>query len=455
MLFVHLSDIHFNNLLSFDPDQGTRDALLDDLDRQLRAIGREADAILVPGDIAFGGKAADYALAATWLEDVCKVAGCSPQSVMVCPGNHDVDQEVAAGALVSGLRAQLRGPPLRLGDPAVDWSDHDRRLEGFMSDRASAVELGKPLVDYNDFASRFGCGCDPSAKQLFWEKEFPLGSLRLSIRGINSALISSREDTDENLYVGGRATLFRREPDVARLVMCHHPTSWLMDGIAVRDRLNVDCQVQLFGHEHDSRVVETPRYIQVFAGALQPERTSPPWAPAYNLISIEEATGQDSPCIAVEVIARDWQPRPPQFVTHFFEDGAVTKRCIVTLPLARRPRPAVLSTPAGPAHRDSPGPPATAPQVAADGNARGEGPTVTTDEDAARLTPEIAWRFFRLPPHRRRSIISGMGLVVMAEEGLPDFARMEHSLRRAEESGRVVELVAEVGKAEATIGGSR
>ncbi len=455
MLFVHLSDIHFNHTLAFDPDQATRDALLDDLDRQLRRIDADAAAILVPGDIAYAGKAADYALAATWLEEVCHVAGCCPQSVMVCPGNHDVDQEVAAGALVSGLRAQLRGPSLPVGDQAADWSDHDTRLEKFMATPASAVELGRPLVDYNDFASRFGCGCDPSARQLFWEKEFPLGGLRLSIRGISSALISSREDSEGNLYVGGRATLFRREPDVARLVMCHHPTNWMMDGPAVRDRLNDGCQVQLFGHEHDSRTVDTPRYIQVFAGALQPERKRAPWRPAYNIISIEEAAGRGRPSIAVEVIARDWQSRPAQFSPHLFEDGEATKKCVIALPLTRRPRlpaipvPGVQATPGVPA-----GSTEAADLVAQEGGVREEEPTVTAEQDAARLSPEIAWRFFRLPPHRRRAIIAALNLAVPAEDGLPDFARMEHSLRRAEEAGRMVELLAELGRVEAIIAGT-
>ena len=449
MLLVHLSDIHFDHRHKFDPDRRVRDALLEDLDRQVQVLGR-ACAILVSGDIAFGGKTEDYGLAAEWLEKVCKVAGCDPESVMVCPGNHDVDQDVAAEELVAGLRASIRAArPLDVADESVKWSEHDRVLGRIVADTASAVNIGKPLLQYNDFAARFGCGYDPSASQLYWEKSMPLGQLTIRIRGLNSAMLSSRGNDKNQLYVGGHATDFEREPDIVRIVMCHHPENWLMDGKAVRDRLDEACQIQLFGHEHDSRVLPTDRYVKIFAGALQPERTAGPWCPAYNLISVTEAVGEPRPTVRVEVRARDWHSRPAQFAPHHFEDGDPVRVCKIVLPHRRREptwanptvQPPVAET-ATVTERS------LAMPRSADTGERTEAAPMAEDDQPVLLSPELSWRFFRLPPHRRRAIIKNLRLGSASDSALPDFAKMEHSLRRAESLGCIRELSAEVTQAE-------
>ena len=450
LLFVHLSDIHFDHRHVFDPDRGVRDALLEDLDRQVQALG-PASAVLVSGDIAYGGKAADYELAAKWLEEVCGAAGCAPRSVMVCPGNHDVNQDVADGELVGGLRALIRSAePLNVADEAARWSRHDKILGRVIADTSSAVQIGGPFVEYNDFAARFGCGCDPSAKQLFWEKSFLLGQLTVRVRGLNSALLSSRGDDRQNLYVGCHATDFEREPDVLRIVMCHHPENWLMDGRSVRDRLDEACQIQLFGHEHDARLLATDRFVRIFAGALQPDRSGSPWCPAYNLIRVEEIDGGERPMVRVEVHARDWQSRPAQFAPHHFEDGEPVRVSRVVLPHRRRPRvwppgplvqPALPEAPAMDAIADS-APPSM------DTGERTEAVPMPEEDYQAVLSPELSWRFFRLPPHRRRAMIKKLHLESPSDKGLPDFAKMEHSLKRAQSTGRIPELMAELATAE-------
>lgn len=449
MLFVHISDIHFENHAGFDPDSGVREALLEDLDRQVAMLGN-ATAILVSGDIAYSGKAVEYGLAATWLEEVCGVAGCEPNAVLVCPGNHDVDLVKADGGLVGGLRASLRAATqLPITDESAKWSAHDKLLGGFVSNTDSAIQLSSPLTDYNDFASRFGCGCDPSANRLFWETDMPLGSLALRIRGLNSALISSREDRPGNLFVGRQATDFGRQPGIVRMVMCHHPVNWLMDRNSIRDRLDEGCQIQLFGHEHDSRVDASDRTVRIFGGCLQPDRKNAPWWPAYNLISIVDCPGGDRPTVEVEVHGRNWQSRPAQFVPHHFEDGEAVKRCKIVLPRRRSVR-AERSAANGHSAPEAANLDASEQSVVEEeGVAEVEMEVVVGDIRPPALSPELAWRFFRLPPHRRREIIGKLKLGADEDAALPDFAKMQHCLRRADAGGRVPDLMIEVEAAEA------
>ena len=56
--------------------------------------GQAVQAILVGGDIAYRGAAAEYDAALAWLEELAKECGCPMERVFVIPGNHDVDRSI-------------------------------------------------------------------------------------------------------------------------------------------------------------------------------------------------------------------------------------------------------------------------------------------------------------------------------------------------------------------------
>ena len=148
--FVHLSDIHFNNRIAsfgFDPDRALRGILTQDIAEMREKWGR-ADAVLVTGDIAFSGKRAEYEDAAAWLDEVCDAAGCGKESVLMCPGNHDVDQEV------------IRSNPLiQDGHDAVRRGqthfDRDTALTSRLVQPDARALFYSPISAYNDFAARY------------------------------------------------------------------------------------------------------------------------------------------------------------------------------------------------------------------------------------------------------------------------------------------------------------
>lgn len=155
MIIAHLSDLHL--------DGGTRSE-----DRVaavmafLGGLAKPIDAIVVTGDIADHGAAAEYARAAELLRH--------PAPVLMCPGNHDDRAAFRAGLL--GLAAS--GDPIDLAHEvggvlfALCDSTIPGRGEGFLADETLAwldgvlaggdgpavvafhhppVEVGVPLVD--------------------------------------------------------------------------------------------------------------------------------------------------------------------------------------------------------------------------------------------------------------------------------------------------------------------
>src|SRR5215813_5173946 len=97
LTFPHLSNIHFNqrHAVGWDPDDVLRDALMVDLRHVISEHG-PVDHVVVTGDIAFSGQSQEYGALRTWLADVYAVT-CKPSgSVLVVPGNHDVNRSVAS-----------------------------------------------------------------------------------------------------------------------------------------------------------------------------------------------------------------------------------------------------------------------------------------------------------------------------------------------------------------------
>src|ERR1700733_1352293 len=120
MLFLHISDIHFRRREIGEPDDPNR-ALRNDMVQDVRymrnKIGRNADGILISGDIAYFGVDEEYDYAYHWLEtELCPAAGCSVQNTFVVPGNHDIDRSKEVGPAQIAARESLRTVDVRRVD---------------------------------------------------------------------------------------------------------------------------------------------------------------------------------------------------------------------------------------------------------------------------------------------------------------------------------------------------
>jgi 3',5'-cyclic AMP phosphodiesterase CpdA len=184
LVFLHLSDIHFNKKWHdhYELDSDLRDQLGNDVAVMAKRLPK-IRGVLISGDIAFSGKKEEYDIAFEWLKGLCSLAGCREQDVWCVPGNHDVDRSVyESSKLLRDMHDNLR---------PQNPDDIDDRIAEYLRDKMAAPLLFEPLARYNDFAAKFGCASQPSP--LAWHQDLPLndGSV-LRVYGINSTLASDK-----------------------------------------------------------------------------------------------------------------------------------------------------------------------------------------------------------------------------------------------------------------------
>lgn len=417
--FVHLSDIHFSNRVAgfgFDPDREIRNRLLIDIEKRCAELGRP-NALLVSGDIAYAGKRSEYENAAQWLDSICDAVGCARDAVYLCPGNHDVDQQV-----------------IRDNSMIADSQDAVRREQTlFEQDRALSSRLVQPVArdlfyaplrEYNEFAARYGSTFYADGESFAWDRDFVLndGSI-LRLRAMNSAILSGLQDAERTLFLGSRAWTMPMATDVEYMSMTHHPPSWLLDRREAEGALNGIARIQLSGHEHDQRIVPGRDWVKLYAGSVNPHRAEPNWRPGYNIFEVFVEDG-DARKMIIDVHAREWQGEPPQFRALEDVNNERVHRTKIDLPPLRRVRGASGANPRAVGALNDAAPSAARTDAAA------PVPTMRV----------IVNRFFRLSQSQKNEIVGSLGLAEDEDNRLPDFERFKLALQRAQRGARLAEV---------------
>lgn len=424
---VHLSDIHFNfrnGLIGFDPDEALRTELVRDLENLLGNAGGSADAIVVSGDIAYGGKREEYEHASRWLDVLCKVCECHQNAVYVCPGNHDVDQQVVS-----------QNPLLRDAQQAVrlarDNPERNTALRERLTDASAQALFYSPLSEFNEFAGRYGCSFFADVSSYAWEDDLQMSDASvLRLRGLNSILLSGLEDQKNSLFLGENAYSIPNEAGVEYLTICHHPPSWFLDSRPFQDTLTSRARIHLFGHEHDQRIHVGQDHVTVFAGAVHPHRAEPQWKPGYNLLEVDVVSDGVQRRMDIKIHVREWQRQPPfQFRAHEGRNNAQVHEMQFLLDDWIAGGTGVETVMESTGGSSNPG----------------EGHLVPPPDVMSRR--ELVNRFFRLSTSQKSEILGSLDLLdEPTDRRLPDFERFRRALLRANEQGllgRIAELIAQ------------
>lgn len=423
MLLLHLSDIHFRKGevgVAMDPNAHLRNELVLDAVSQCEKIGAAPQAILVSGDIAFGGDADEYAFALGWLDDLCKRCGTTLSAVFTIPGNHDVVRSIASRPLIQTIHRDIKN---------ASAGSLEGLLRGLLTDQEASRLLYESIGPYNSFAGQFFCDLLPSERTIA-HRDLTLndGSI-LRLSGFNSAFVSSAADKPGDLFVDPACTQLIRERGVEHLVMCHHPYGWLRQGDTLRDFLNDIARVQLFGHEHTNRIEMGRDWVRFAASAAHPDKTEPGWEPGYNLLEVSvDGQGGDRK-LNIRSHVRVWQQRPGEFRAKTDRGNDVFSQ---TIPLDAWTPAQSADTPAAAAE-----PPVVVP---ADNS---------TKPEAARSDPmdtlrDISIQFFKLTLSQKSAIAGKLNLLEEEDANQPDFERFRRVFVRARDRGLVGELDREI-----------
>jgi hypothetical protein len=149
--YIHLSDIHFGQ------EQGAavvinndaKERLIEDAAEQVkRHTGGSAKGLIVTGDIAFAGKASEYADAGKWLDRLANAVGCPPTAVKLVPGNHDIDRD------------RLSAGCTHLIDEIL--SRGEAKLDAFLANDDDCKTLYNRFIGYEPFALGYDCPLHPA-----------------------------------------------------------------------------------------------------------------------------------------------------------------------------------------------------------------------------------------------------------------------------------------------------
>ncbi len=283
MRFVQLSDIHFVK------DAGDPRELDGELRvgcvNQIAQLNKQTsiDAVLVCGDVAFGGQIGEYQRASAFLRDLTSRIGLKNENVFVVPGNHDIDRAITGTEAQAALRTGLRK-----GSDA----EREAQLGDALRDTADAAFLFEPLANYVSFAQGFDCPTSPHSPH--WDFSMVSDGVEVCLRGINTVLVShALDDTQDQRLLLGRFQV-PDEPTESRLnvTLAHHPREWVHDAKRIWKRLERRSGLLITGHTHAYEFLPTDAGGWLRAGALQPNRRETEWIPHFSIVDLEVRSEQ-------------------------------------------------------------------------------------------------------------------------------------------------------------------
>jgi hypothetical protein len=279
ILILHLSDIHFKT-------DRRKNKILERARTIVAAIQRAAAGarscfIVISGDIAFSGEAAQYDHAVAFIDELKGALAAEAPSieieVVVVPGNHDCDFSTA-----SGTRSFILD---RIGINDAEAVNAD--IVGEMT----AVQ-----EHFFQFASRAqvegDAGVLEGVRRLFYTRRFEVDGFKISFHCLNLAWMSRLNEPQGQLVFPLQLVEWEDEDVDLTVSVFHHPDRWLESANSrpFREHIERTSNLILTGHEHvaDSftkynRAGAVSEYVE---GAVLQD-SDEPWNSGFNLIEID------------------------------------------------------------------------------------------------------------------------------------------------------------------------
>jgi len=323
-MYIHLSDIHFGQ------EKGGRIIVHDDVKEQLIADAREllqklgikeAEGVIISGDIAYAGTKAEYEHAGQWLDRLTSAIGCHRTAVQVVPGNHDIDR----GEITSATQTII-DDIAKNGDVALDKyleADSDREM------------LYRRFHEYRIFAAAYDCPLDGEGTIGGNHLVKVAPDKYIKFHGINTALICSNNKTEEgSLLLGERQRVIPKLENIETVIIAHHPLHWLQDSNDAMLYIKNRSRIFISGHEHTPShkieiVNENLDLLLIASGAAVPPKADAVYTYCYNILTFDWDNNNDQ--LEVNIYPRVWDNEKKAFaedLLHFKEYPCIFKlRC--------------------------------------------------------------------------------------------------------------------------------
>lgn len=229
LAIVHLADLHVggNDVSEFVK---RRDALVADL----TALGIDHSILVVSGDVAFSGKPEQYDIAVgNFFHPLSDALDLSPESIQVCPGNHDIDRGVIAGIVRAGVASQL------------DDTETAKSLLGHPN------WIRPQQQGYLDFLEAIG----QDSADTYHARTLVIDGVTVGIACFDSAWLCLDDDSKQRIFLTG-TQVGALAGEVAhcdlKIAVLHHPLTWFhpSEVPVVQSDLRSGFDMILTGHLH-------------------------------------------------------------------------------------------------------------------------------------------------------------------------------------------------------------
>ena len=238
LAILHISDIHLQS--ASDHILGRASAIAG------AAAGILADAhaclLLCTGDVAYSGRAAEYALATDLFRELTKnITSHLPRSgsflgAIVLPGNHDCDftnEPADRQNLLERLKGEAAPPPTKSeSDTCLAPQAAFRRFRADLEASGLAIKPDRELNLTSVYTATIGVDS-------------------VSFTCCNTAWMSRlREQPGSIAFPADELGPRNDNPQTVTVTCLHHPTHWLANRREICERLNTTADIIITGHEH-------------------------------------------------------------------------------------------------------------------------------------------------------------------------------------------------------------
>ena len=321
---LHISDLHATpGRHAFRMHRVLGDSWKRNLDELLK--DGPFDLVCFTGDVAFAGRAEDYALAHTLLVQLLEPLGLPMERLFVVPGNHDIDREVGKESWDTLRKLQHHTE----AEALAEWMGQGKLPRGF--EKGQREQLLSRQAAYRGWVKNTLQRPDLLPENsphgtLGYRSTLRLPHLPFEIHviGLDSAWAAGNNDdsgklllTDEQVAMLTATADYKALPGL-RLALIHHPLEQLADGKYASRMLARNVDLLLRGHLHET-AIETlmePGLIsrQFAAGCLY---GSDRWPNACHAITLD--LDEQGRIQRYALRFRTWSPQGE----HWFDDGGV------------------------------------------------------------------------------------------------------------------------------------
>lgn len=251
--WLHVSDLHAGRPVSWDWVD-VRKAMIADIGETLLRIRVKPDFLFFTGDAAFGasGRAnpqdleSQFAAAAEFLQTLASAItpAIASNRIFIVPGNHDIDRRLRSTAVTEHVRRLSTQDLYRF---LADSSGLDRAT-AFASLGAFRTFIENGPYSHLQSADPIGSFSIP----------IETNGVKVAVVGWNSAWTCGMDGEQHQLRLGyqyqRQLTSQISEAAEVRILLMHHPTSWLANDESEAICRAIEQQFEFFlhGHRHDS-----------------------------------------------------------------------------------------------------------------------------------------------------------------------------------------------------------